>query len=294
MINQKVKITQSELNELKNIPAVTFTLPFNNETRSSFDKLVGKPKTRLRKAGVYIFTHKETGKKYVGSSNSLSRRLSQYFNELYFNQNYTGLLMPLMKKDGVSSFDLEIIVMPEKFSKGYYFLFLEQYFLLHSSFSLNSQRIVNFRVNQGNNIYLYNLECNVLYYSGKSLNEIKDNLGIHPVTCVNAIKKGKNYLNFFRITDSPIENASISNLSILDLTKLISQKKTEHLKSSFSTKLSIPISIKNLHTKETTKFTSIKEAVLFLKDNNVIADRNKISKILNTGEEYKGYLFFKE
>ena len=160
--------------------------------------MIGKPKTRLRRTGVYIFTHKETGKKYVGSSNSLSRRLSQYFNELYFNKNYTGLLMPLMKKDGISSFDLEVMVMPQQLGKDYYFLFLEQYFLLHSSFRLNSQKGVNFRVDQGKNIYLYNLEGNVLYYSGKSLNEIKDNLGIHPLTCINAIKKGDFYLSLFR------------------------------------------------------------------------------------------------
>ena len=86
LTNQGVHITQAELNKLKSIPGVKFTLPFNNQTYISFTSLVGKPKTRLRKAGVYIFTHKETGKKYVGSSNSLSRRLFQYFDNLYFNK----------------------------------------------------------------------------------------------------------------------------------------------------------------------------------------------------------------
>jgi len=60
--------------------------------------------------------------------------------------------------------------MPSEFSSDYYFLFLEQYFLLHESFNLNTQRIVNFRVNQGNRIYLYDLKGKTfLYYSSKSL-----------------------------------------------------------------------------------------------------------------------------
>ena len=91
-----------------------------------------------------------------------------------------------------------------------------------------------------------------------------------------------------------MENASISNLSISNLTKLISHQRAEYLKSSFSRKLSTAISIEHLQTKQTTKFDSIKEAVLYLKHNNITVDRNKISKILNTGKEYKGYLFFKQ
>lgn len=100
LINQQVSITQKELDILNNIPGVTFNLLLNEQAYPSFVKLVGLPKTRLRKQGVYIFTHKATGSKYIGSSNSLSRRLFQYFNFLHFNQKYTGLLIPLIKKEG--------------------------------------------------------------------------------------------------------------------------------------------------------------------------------------------------
>lgn len=58
---------------------------------------------------------------------------------------------------------------------------MEQYYLLHESFNLNTQIIVNFRVNQGNPIYLYDLKGNTLYYSSKSLNQIQGDLGIHPI-----------------------------------------------------------------------------------------------------------------
>ena len=40
-----------------------------NETSKALAALIGSPKTRNKKAGVYIFTHKPSGDKYVGSSN---------------------------------------------------------------------------------------------------------------------------------------------------------------------------------------------------------------------------------
>jgi hypothetical protein len=88
LANQGVSITQKELNILLNIKGVTFDLPFNSQTFPALYGLVGKPKSRRPKAGIYIFTHLATGRKYVGSSNSLSIRLEQYFNPtLYFIRN---------------------------------------------------------------------------------------------------------------------------------------------------------------------------------------------------------------
>jgi len=235
LINQKVSITQDELERLKAIPGVKFDLPLTDVTYQAFVGLVGTPKIKVhRRPGIYIFSHKETGRKYVGSSNSLSRRLAQYFSEdkgmARFNQKDSGLFMPLLKKEGFKAFSLEIYVMPSEFSSDYFFLFLEQYYLLHKSFNLNTQRIVNFRVNQGKNIYLYDLalapegqgpkgEGKTLYYSSKSLNQIKEELGIHVTTCNKCIQNGDSYLNYFKITDSPIAGASKANLDLLSLSQ---------------------------------------------------------------------------
>jgi hypothetical protein len=61
------------------------------------------------------------------------------------NQEDSGLLLPLIKKEGFDKFSLGILVMPPpKLANNDYFLFLEQYYLLHESFNLNTQRIVNF------------------------------------------------------------------------------------------------------------------------------------------------------
>lgn len=54
-------------------------MPIKDEAYKGYVDLLGKPKTRGRRAGVYIFTHIPSGNMYVGSSNSLSRRLNQYF-----------------------------------------------------------------------------------------------------------------------------------------------------------------------------------------------------------------------
>lgn len=113
LINQGVSITQSELDSIKSIPGVMYTLPLNNETIKSFICLVRTPKTssllnkepvkqgtsetRIRKAGVYIFTFIATNSKYVGSSNALGRRIDQYLNLSCFNKD-DGLLIPLIKQ----------------------------------------------------------------------------------------------------------------------------------------------------------------------------------------------------
>lgn len=293
MQNQKVSITKTELEKLKKIPGVKFDLPLNDQTIPSFQALVGKPHARGWKAGIYIFTHIPTGSKYIGSSNSLSRRLNQYFTFKHINQENSGQLIPLIKIEGFDKFSLEIFVMPIEFSFGFYYLFLEQYHLLNKNFNLNSQRIVNFRVNQGTNIYLYDLEGKTLYYTSNSLNKIKGDLGIHHNTCINCIKKGDSFLNFFKITNTLIEGAKKSNLNISDLASLILEKRKLFLSKFFKEKVSLPIIIEEVKTGESLNFSSIVSAVSYLKSINIKTDRNLITKYLDTGKSYKGYYFYK-
>lgn len=296
LINQKVFITQTDLDNIIKIPRVKFNLPLdksNIRAQTSFINLVGTPKTRSRRPGVYIFTHKKTGSKYVGSSNSLSRRMEQYFTPDAFNviNKYdSGLLLPLMRQEGFSAFELEIIVMPEKYYNKYY-LFLEQYYLLHSSFNLNVQRVVNFRINQGKKIFIYNTNYTILYYASESLNEIKENLGIHHNTYVKNTTDNKLYLNYFRISTDFVKHANKSKLSIPELSNLISEKRKLFLKDNFVKLLRKPVIVKNVITGDILTISSIKEVVIYFKSKNIIVDRNKISKCIITGDEYKGYYF---
>lgn len=300
LAKQEVSITQTELDKLKAIPGVKFDLPLNDETYPAYESLVGKPNTRGWKAGVYIFTHKPSGSQYIGSSNSLSRRLDQYFTFKHFQQENSGLLLPLIKRDGFHKFNIEILVIPENFSPAasshkldYYFLFLEQYHLLHERFNLNTQRVVNFRVSQGKKIYIYDLEGNTLYYAAKSLNLLRNNLGIHPATCSQCLKTGESYLNFFRITDAHIDSAEATKMGLTELLDFISAKKTEFLKTTSQSKFSKPITIKHEGTKETLEFSSITDTVRYLKSIGIQANRDQIAKYLDTDKPYKGYILSK-
>lgn len=76
---------------------------------------------------------------YVGSSSILARRLIGYFNNTHKN---TGKLIPLIKKEGINAFSLEIIPLTEDYIINQE-ISLEQYFLLHSKFNLNVLKVVN-------------------------------------------------------------------------------------------------------------------------------------------------------
>lgn len=301
--NQGVCITEAELARIKSIPGVRFNLPLNDQTTHVFEALVGKPNTRGIKAGVYIFTHITSGAKYVGSSNSLARRLDQYFSYKHFNQKNSGLLIPLILKDGFEAFNLEVLVVPENvgldlndsnnLSFNFSYLFLEQFYLLHDKFNLNTQRIVNFRVSQGKAIYIYSLDEKVLYYCGYSLNEIKGALGIHYNTCTNCIKTGKSYLGFFKISTEFLRNAKYSKLSPQELVDLIDVKLKEILKKSSSAKFSKAVIIRKEDQEQILEFSSIINVVKYLSGAGITVDRNQIAKHLDTNKSYKGYIFSK-
>ncbi len=102
LVNQQVSITQTELEKLKSIPGVKFDLPLNDDTVRAFIGLVGRSNSRISRAGVYIFTRIATGSQYVGSTNSLARRLFGYFRHEKNEKENSGLLLPILKKQGVA------------------------------------------------------------------------------------------------------------------------------------------------------------------------------------------------
>lgn len=150
-------------------------------------------------------------------------------------------------------------------------------------------------MNQGTNIYVYDLEGKILYHSSNSLNQIKGVLGIHQSTCRNCIKNGNNYLNFFKITDTPIDKAKKTELSLSYLENLISEKRKLFLSNSLRgrKKVSLPLIITEVNTGKSMEFSSIISVVKHLKSINILTDRNRISKYLYTGKSYKGYFYYK-
>lgn len=61
------------------------------------------------KAGIYMWTHIESGKRYVGSAYDLSKRLSNYFSKAYLEGIKTSYICNALKSYQHSAFSLAII-----------------------------------------------------------------------------------------------------------------------------------------------------------------------------------------
>lgn len=287
LLNQKVSISQEELDKLLNLPKVKFDLPISKETYPALLALVSKPQSRRSNTGIYIFTHKITNSKYVGSSNDLSRRFKQYFEKnVLFNNKTTGLLLPLIEKEGFEAFTLDIIVIPSLYPK-YSHCFLEQYYLLDKEFHLNTHKIVNFIVNQGYKIYLYDLNYKILYYTSNSLNEFCADLGIHSSSYKKCITNDSPFLNFFRISKILKINAVSANLSYSEVRELIIKHRKESL-DKLHLSYGKVIEVFDKETNDTTTFTSIIKASY-----RFGTSRTTIRNYITSGKFYKNRYLFK-
>lgn len=229
LLNQKVSITQQELDELLSLPKVNFDLPLSDNTYPALLGLIGKPGSKRSKAGIYVFSHKYSDKNYVGSSNDLARRFKQYFekNALFSNKD-TGMLLPMIEKENLKAFTLEVTVIPSSFS-NYAHCFLEQYLLLDKRFNLNTHKIVNFRVNQGFKIYLYDKDCKTLYYSSNSLNAFCADLGIHHSSYKKQVGNNEPFLGYFIISNSLIPEAVPTDLTDIQVREFIKKQRKDSL-----------------------------------------------------------------
>lgn len=209
--NQNVVVTESKLNLLLKVKGVEFDLPISLSEKSILlAKLTGKSKYSGF-FGVYMFIHKKTGDKYVGSSNLLRRRMNYYFKG---NFVLGGKFLPLLDKEGLKAFKLRIFKLDSKKFSSQDALILEQYFLLNKEFNLNTLRVVNAGSSKGDSVYIYDLTCSTLYYKAKSKIDLKRVLKIHPETCKKFLDSKIPYLNKFLLLSYPLSSASIGNISM--------------------------------------------------------------------------------
>jgi len=86
-----IEITEDKLKELINAPSFILEDLCKGETNKNLTDKIGTPSSKIQIAGVYIFKHKYTGQKYVGSSSQLAIRLFGYLN---FRQKLIGKFVP--------------------------------------------------------------------------------------------------------------------------------------------------------------------------------------------------------
>ncbi len=164
-----------------------------------------------------------------GSSNDLARRFKQYFEKnALFNNKDTGILLPMIEKEELKAFTLKVTVIPSSYPR-YSHAFLEQYYLLNKEYNLNTHRIVNFRVSQGFNIYLYDKDCKILYYSNNSLNAFCADLGIHHSSYKKHVANNSLLFDYFIISNDLASEAVPAGLTELELRELIDERRKTSL-----------------------------------------------------------------
>ena len=177
LLNQNLSVTDAKLENLLKVNGVEINIPISNaKDLKILEELTGKSKYKGF-FGVYIFIHKYTDQKYVGSSNLLRRRMDYYFNEKYLptpgETKPLSRFLNLLHKEGLAAFKLIIYKLDENKFSIKDALILEQYYLLNKEFNLNTLKVVNAGSSKGDGVYIYNLNCNALLYHAKSRVELK-------------------------------------------------------------------------------------------------------------------------
>lgn len=257
LLKQNLSITNSKLEELLKVKGVEINLPVvTPEDNKLLAKLTGKSKYKGF-FGVYIFTHKNTGQKYVGSSNLLRRRLDYYFKKDF---PLTGKFLPILHKEGLGAFNLKIFKLSNNKFNSQDALILEQYFLLNREFNLNTLRVVNVGSYKGEGVYIYDLTCSTLYYHANSKIELKRVLKIHPETTRKYIDSNIPYLNKFLFLSYPIFSAVMGGMPITELIDIM--QKERQIMYRLGTRRNIPV-------------------ILEIKEGNIFVDSSIISHTLN-------------
>jgi hypothetical protein len=236
LLNQNLSVTDSKLDELLKVKGVELDLPIcTPQNNNLLSDLAGKSQYKGF-FGVYMFIHKMTGDKYVGSSNLLRRRMDYYFNN---DLPEVGKFLPLIKKEGLGAFKLRLFKLDgNKFSTRDA-LILEQYHLLNKEFNLNTLRVVTAGSSKGDSIYIYDLTCKILYYRANSKIELKRVLKIHPETAAKFLDSKLPYLNKFILLSFPIPNAELSSLSTDKLLVIMQEERKKAY--TLGTRRSIPV-----------------------------------------------------
>lgn len=233
-----------KLKQLLKVKGVELDLPVSTlEDNKLLGELTGKSKYKGF-SGVYMFIHKSSGQKYVGSSNLLRRRMDYYFKQDF---PLTGKFLPLLHQEGLKAFKLIIFKLDNDIFSYQDSLILEQYHLLNKEFNLNTLRVVNAGSSKGGRsalVYIYDLTCSTLYYLSKSKIELKRVLKIHPETIKNYIDSKRPYLNKFLLLSYPISTALISNISTEELLKIMDKERQNTYKLGTRRSICVELEIK--------------------------------------------------
>lgn len=298
LLNQDITITDSKLKELFKVEGVelnlhTSSLPLAQEDYNLFSELTGNSNYKGH-FGVYMFIHKITGKKYVGSSNLLRRRMDYYFKGDF---PLMGKFLPLLAQEGLGAFKLIIFKLDKNKFNVKDALILEQYHLLNKEFDLNTLRVVNAGSSKGlgESVYVYDLTCSTLYYHASSKIELKRVLKVHPETCQKYLDSNLPYLNRFLLLSGLIPTAVKSNMSTQELLDIM--QKERQITYTLGTRRNIPVILEIKDGNKfvdswgkTLKFDSLTACINYLRDLGLNIKRDTLYKYIKIEKEFYHFL----
>ncbi len=292
LLNQNLSNTKDKLEELLKVKGVEIDLPVG-EDKTLLNQLTGNSKYKGY-MGVYMFIHKATSQKYVGSSYLLRRRM-----EYYFKGDFTlaGNFLPLLHKEGLGAFKLVILKLDNTKFSNKDALYLEQYYLLQKEFNLNTLRVVNAGYSKGKGVYVYDLTCDTLYYHANSQIELKRILRVHTETCRKYIDTLNPYLGKFLLLSYHIPTASISNITVEELLEIMqTERKAAYV---LATKGSIPVILEILEGNTivdpsiigtTLRFDSLTSCIEYLSKLGIDIKRETLSRYIKNDKVFHNFL----
>ncbi len=292
LLNKNLSVTDSKLEDLLKVKGVELDLPISTpENYQLLCKLTGKSKYKGF-SGVYIFIHKNTGHKYVGSSNLLRRRMDYYFKG---DKTLLPKFLPLLHKEGLKAFKLIIFKLDSNIFSNQDALILEQYYLLNKEFNLNTLRVINAGKSKGDHVYVYDLTCTTLYYHAKSSIDLKRVLKIHKKTSKIYVDSKIPYLNKFLLLSYLIPSAVTSNLSVNKLLDIMQKERQDMYTLGTSRSIKVDLEIKEgnrfVDSKgQTLKFLSLTSCIEYLRKLGLTIKRATLTKYIKNKKVFHNFL----
>jgi len=277
-----LSISQEKLDKINQKEFIVFEEIDENIIKTDkFKSNLGDNKNKI--PGIYIWTHKETGQKYVGSSTQLSRRLIGYIKGTH---NEVGKFIPLLYKDGLKAFNLKVLILKEDYEPNLELL-IEQYYLLQKEYNLNTLKIVNSIIGaRSKALFMYNMDCTELIYSSSIQEDFIFNLGIHHSIFSDCLLTGELYLNKYKFTNELIDKAKNKDMSLEEVKIMLDNDRLEFklLNSSRN-----PIILKDNEGNIVKIFDSVKDCLEYL---NTIGPSNKTTLLrrIKSKTLYHGYI----